>query len=55
MEATTIVQKRPAKESAMKAPMRGVKLEVPLKLERVLDALTRGKFRTCVRYVIMLA
>lgn len=50
-----MVQKRPANESAMKAPMRGVKLEAPPKLVRVLDALTRGRFSTCVRYVIMLA
>lgn len=42
MEATVMVQKRPAKESAMKAPSNGVKLPVPLKLVRVLAALVIG-------------
>lgn len=46
MEPPMMVQNRPAKESAMRAPIRGVKLDVPLKLEMVLDALTRGKFKT---------
>lgn len=41
-----IVQNLPAKESAMRAPMSGVKFEVPLKLDMVFDPLTRGKFRT---------
>lgn len=44
-----MVQKRPAKESAMKAPMRGVKLEVPEKLVRVLEADTSGMFISWVR------
>lgn len=42
IEATVMVQKRPAKESAMKAPSKGVRLAVPLKLVRVLAALVRG-------------
>lgn len=50
-----IVQKRPAKESAIRAPMRGVKLEVPPKLVRMLEAFTSGKFSSVVKYVIMLA
>ena len=55
MEATMIVQNRPAKESAIRAPIRGVKLEVPPKFVRVLEALTKGKFSSLVRYVIMFA
>lgn len=42
MEATAIVQKRPAYASQMKAPMRGVKLAVPPKLVRVLAACVNG-------------
>lgn len=38
-----MVQKRPAKESATKAPMRGVRLEVPAKFVRVLAALVKGR------------
>lgn len=49
-----MVQNRPAKESAIKAPINGVKLAVPLKLVRVLEACTSGMFSSCVRYVIML-
>lgn len=55
MEPTMMVQNRPAKESAIKAPIRGVKLAVPPKLVRVLEALTSGKFSCCVKYVIILA
>jgi hypothetical protein len=50
-----MVQKRPAKESAIKAPINGVRLAVPLKLVRVLEAFTSGRLSSCVRYVIMLA
>ena len=53
MEPTMMVEKQPANASASRAPMRGVKPAVPLKLVRVLEALTRGKLSTCVRYVIM--
>lgn len=42
MEATVIVQKGPAYESATKAPSKGVKLAVPLKLVTVLAALVIG-------------
>lgn len=42
MEATVIVQKRPAKASAMKAPSKGVKDAVPPKLVRVFAALVKG-------------
>lgn len=45
-EPTTIVQNLPANESAKRAPMIGVKLEIPAKFERVFDAFTRGKFST---------
>lgn len=55
IDPTMIVQNRPAKESAIRAPTSGMKLEVPPKLVRVFDAFTRGKFSTSVRYVIMLA
>lgn len=41
-EAIVMVQKRPAYESAMKAPSNGVKLAVPLKLVRVLAAFVIG-------------
>lgn len=44
-----IVQKRPAKESAMMAPARGVKLEMAEKLERVLEAGTSAMFITFVK------
>lgn len=54
MEAMVMVQKRPAKESAMRAPIREVKLEVAAKLVRMLEAGTRGMLRSCVKYVIML-
>jgi len=47
--AKTMVQNLPAKESAMKAPRRGVKLDNPLKLLRVLEAETNGIFNCCVR------
>lgn len=47
-----MVQNLPAKESAMRAPMRGVKPEVPPKLVRMLEARTSGKFSTWVKYVI---
>ena len=43
IEANVMVQKRPAKESATKAPRRGVRLEVPPKLVRVLAALVKGR------------
>ena len=39
-----MVQNRPANESAIKAPIKGVRLAVPLKLETILEAFTRGKF-----------
>lgn len=42
MEATVIVMNFPAKESEMKAPSNGVKLEVPPKLVRVLAAFVNG-------------
>lgn len=54
-EPTMMVQNRPAKESAMRAPINGVKLPRPPKLVMVLEALTRGKFSSLVRYVIMFA
>lgn len=50
-----MVQNRPAKESAMRAPINGVKLAVPPKFVRVLEALTRGMFSSFVRYDIMFA
>lgn len=37
-----MVQKRPTKASARKAPSRGVRLAVPLKFVRVVAALVRG-------------
>lgn len=43
MEATVIVQKRPAYESAMNAPSNGIKLAVPPKLVSVLAAFVSGK------------
>jgi len=43
-EATRMVQKRPAKESAIRAPKRGVKLEVPAKAVSKLEAGTNGMF-----------
>ena len=49
------VQKRPAKESAIKAPMRGNKLVTPAKIVRVLAAFTMVMFSSFVRYVIMFA
>ena len=55
IEPAAIVQKRPAKESAIKAPTKGVKLAVPPKFVNVLDASTSGICIFCVRYVIMLA
>ena len=42
MEATVMVQNRPINASEMKAPSKGVKLEVPPKLVRVLAALVTG-------------
>lgn len=50
-----MVQNLPAKESAMTAPMIGVRLPVPEKLVSVVEALTRGMCSSWVRYVIMLA
>jgi len=44
MEPTIMAQNRPANESAIKAPIKGVKLAVPSKFETMLEALTRGKF-----------
>lgn len=55
IEPATIVQKRPAKESAIKAPTKGVRLVVPFKFVSVLDASTSGMCIFCVRYVIILA
>ena len=49
MEATVIVQNRPAYASAMKAPSNGVKLEVPPKLVRVLAALVNGIWSCVVK------
>lgn len=54
-EPKAMVKNRPANESAIKAPKSGVKLEVPAKLVRVLEAATSGMFSSWVRYVIMLA
>lgn len=45
-EPMMMVQNRPRKESATKAPTRGVKLDVPPKFVRVLEAWTRGRLRT---------
>lgn len=42
MDPSVMVQKRPAKESAMSAPMIGVMLDVPAKFVRVFEASTRG-------------
>lgn len=42
MEATAMVQNRPTKASARKAPSSGVKLAVPLKFVKVLAALVSG-------------
>lgn len=53
--ATEMVQNLPAKESAIMAPIRGVKLDSPLKLVRMLEAFTNGMFSCWVRYVIILA
>ena len=50
-----MAQNGPANESAIKAPIKGVKLDVPSKFETMLEALTRGKFSCWVRYVIMFA
>lgn len=50
-----MVQNLPAKESAMRAPMSEVKLDVPPKLVRVLEACTKGMFSSWVRYDIKLA
>lgn len=44
-----MVQKRPTYESAMKAPMRGVKLAVPLKLVMVLAPLVNGIWSCLVK------
>lgn len=49
MEPMMMVQYRPATASASKAPSNGVKLAVPPKLLRVLEAWTSGKFSTWVR------
>ena len=49
-----MVQNRPAKESAIKAPNNGRKLAVPLKMVSVLVARTSGMLSSFVRYVIML-
>jgi hypothetical protein len=46
---TVIVQNRPAKESAHKAPIRGVKLDVPPKFVSVFEAATNGIFNSCVK------
>jgi len=48
-EATVMVQKRPAKESAIMAPMRGVKLDVPPKFVKVFEAATNGMFSSWVK------
>lgn len=50
-----MVQNLPANESAMRAPISGVKLPVPPKLLRVLEAGTKPMFSWSVRYVIKLA
>jgi hypothetical protein len=50
-----MVQKRPAKESAMRPPTTGVRLEKPWKLVSVLEASTSGRRSCRVRYVIRLA
>ncbi|KAJ0823366.1 hypothetical protein HanPSC8_Chr16g0742861 [Helianthus annuus] len=49
MEATVMVQNRPAKESATNAPSNGVKLAVPPKLVSVLAALVIGIWSCCVK------
>lgn len=49
MEATVIVQNRPAYASEMKAPSNGVKLAVPLKLVMVFAALVNGRCSCCVK------
>ena len=49
-----MVQNRPAKESAIKAPNKGMKLAVPLQMVIVLEACTSGMLSSFVRYVIML-
>lgn len=48
-DATVIVQKRPAAASAMKAPIKGVRLAVPPKLESVFAALGSGMWSCLVR------
>jgi len=48
-EPTVMVQNRPAKESAIRAPMMGVRAEVPLKLLSVLVASTRGMWSSSVK------
>lgn len=50
-----MVQKQPAKESANRAPMMGVRLEVPLKLLRVLVDSTRGMCSSWVKYETIFA
>ena len=55
MEPKVMVQNRPANESAIRAPMMVVRLEVPPKLVRVLEAATRGKCSWVVKYEIMFA
>jgi hypothetical protein len=47
-----MVQKRPAKESAMRPPTSGVRLAVPLKLVMMLEASTSGRCSWRVRYEI---
>ena len=54
-DPAAMVQKRPVKESAMRPPASGVRLERPWKLVSVLEASTSGRRSCCVRYVIRLA
>uniref|UniRef100_A0A0E0E078 Uncharacterized protein n=1 Tax=Oryza meridionalis TaxID=40149 RepID=A0A0E0E078_9ORYZ len=52
-EAAAMVQKRPTRESARKAPMSGVMAETPPKLVRVVAALASGMCSCLVRYMSM--
>lgn len=44
-----MVQNLPTKESANRAPMRGVKLDIPPKFVSVFEADTNGMFNSWVR------
>lgn len=49
IEATVIVQNLPAKVSAIKAPINGVKLAVPPKFVSVFAAFVNGRWSSFVK------